>query len=302
MKDFYFNEYVFSQNQSSDGLADLLKEFKELFDAAEQYRGRLCIKDTFQYNELRRVLREEELWKYAVPFQLFGKCFKIPMENNISSMDIKINPDINCMAIRELIYACIRDENERMVSLPQDNEAVADEYWFERASIERVFNLKSAAGIAEYSLNYPYPRNMKEVFERVQENFPDIYFMGKAFKTASKRESAYRKIGYAKLLNIFKVMNDRLLPFYRNQTSGQSEADIFQEILNEYNIDMSTETGKTMDLYGKQREVLIDRTTYEMRNHIKFNKEACRIHFRYIEEKDKIYIGHSGKHLDTADK
>lgn len=29
--------------------------------------------------------------------------------------------------------------------------------------------------------------------------------------------------------------------------------------------------------------------------------DACRIHFKYIESKDKIYIGHSGKHLDTAE-
>lgn len=115
------------------------------------------------------------------------------------------------------------------------------------------------------------------------------------------RMSAYRKIGYDALLNVFKIMNEWLLPFYRNQTQGKSEAEIFRDLLGTYNLDISAETKKTMDIYGKQREVFVDGIIYEMRNHIKFNRDACRIHFKYIEQKDKIYIGHSGKPLDTAD-
>lgn len=301
MKNYYFNENAFLQEQSPDVLAEKLYAFKTLYDATEQYRGRLCIKDTFQYNELRRGIRQNDCWKYAIPFQLFGKCNGIVTENCERHAVERINPDISSEVIRELIAVCNRDGNERMVSLPQDREAVADEYQLKHASVERVFNFTSAAKIADYSLNHPYPNNIKEVFQRVEENFPDIHFMEKSFKTAAKRESAYRKVGYEELLNVFKIMNERLLPFYRNETQGKSENDIFREIREAYNVDISTETKKTMDLYGQQREVLIDGTIYAMKNHIKFNKDACRIHFKYIESKDKIYIGHSGKHLDTAE-
>lgn len=127
MKNYYFNENAFFQHQSPDSLPELLKAFKQLFDAAERNQGKLWIKDTFQYHDLRVLLRQDDYRKYALPFQLFGKCGSISMETSRDYAVERIEPDIGSEVVRELIYACNRDENERMVSLPQDHEAVEDE-------------------------------------------------------------------------------------------------------------------------------------------------------------------------------
>lgn len=213
---------------------------------------------------------------------------------------VDITPEVLNETVRETIILCCRDQNERMLSLSSDTDASEDVYYLKEAAIDNVINLKTSEEISQYILHNPPPRKMKEIFNRIEEMYPDFVFTSKAYKTAASRESAYRTIGYNQILNTFHVLHKVLLPFYREKSSGKSELDLFQELLATYNIDISPESTATLNLYEKQRQITIDGKKHTFSNHIKFNKDACRIHFKYLKDQDKIFIGHSGKHLDTA--
>lgn len=298
---YYFNETAILHETSPDRLKELLLKLKELYDETEKYNGRLWLKETFSCHDLRAFAASGNKQQFALPFQLFGKCGHLAVGQYTEDAIEAIDPDVSEKSVRELIYLCNRDENERMISLPEDTSAPAAEYRLKGAALSRVVNLKTAAEIADYNLMNPFPQDIKEVFERVEKMYPDIVFTKDAYKSSATRKGAYRTIGYDEILNIFKRIHEVLLPFYKKQVSGKSEADMFQQLKTDYNIDISPESQKTLDLYGKQRQVTIDGETYEFSNHIKFKKDACRIYFRFLEDKGKIYVGHSGKHLDTAD-
>ncbi len=299
--DYYFNENAILHEPSPYCLKELLKEFKELYDETEKYGGKMWLKETFSCHDLKAFADSENGRQFALPFQLFGKCSRLTVGQYTEDAIKAIEPEVLDERVRELIYLCNRDENERIVSLTEDTSAPEKEYCLRGAALARVVNLRTAAEIGDYNLMNPFPQSIREVFERVEKMYPDIVFTKTAYKTAATRESAYRTIGYERLLNMFRRMNETLLPFYRGKVSGKSETDIFQELRTVYNIDISPESQKTLDLYGKQRQLKIDGVKHEFSNHIKFKKDACRISFRFLEDKNKIYIGHSGKHLDTAD-
>ncbi|MEY8396739.1 hypothetical protein AALB64_18335 [Lachnospiraceae bacterium 45-P1] len=299
--DYYFNESALLQESSPYCLQGMIKEFKELYDKTEKYSGKMWIKETFSCHDLKAFTDFENGMRFALPFQLFGKCGRLTVGQYTENAIEAVKPEVSDPRVRELIYLCNRDENERMISLAEDMSAPEKEYVLQGAALTRVVNLKNAAEIDDYNLMNPFPQSIGEVFERIEKMYPDIVFTKTAYKTAATRESAYRTIGYERLLNIFRRMNETMLPFYYGKVSGKSENDIFQELRGTYNIDISPESRKTMKLYGKQRCLTIDGTEYEFTNHIKFKKDACRIYFRFLEDKKKIYIGHSGKHLDTAD-
>lgn len=299
--DYYFNESALWQESSPYCLQGMLKEFKELYDEIEKYGGKMWIKETFSCHELKAFTNSENRKQFALPFQLFGKCRRLTVGQYTENAIKEMEPEVSEPRARELIYLCNRDENERMVSLAGDLSAPEKEYFLRGALLARVVNLRTAAEINNYNLLNPFPQSIEEVFARVEKMYPDIVFTKTAYKTAATRESAYRTIGYERLLNIFRKINEKALPFYHGKTSGKSESDIFQELRETCNIDISPESQKTLNLYGKQRRLTIDGVEYEFSNHIKFKKDACRIYFRFLEDKKKIYIGHSGKHLDTAD-
>lgn len=299
--DYYFNENALLQESSAYCLKGMLKEFKELYDETEKYGGKMWLKETFSCHDLKAFTDSENGKQFALPFQLFGKCSRLTVGQYTEDAIKAMKPEVSDPRVRELIYLCNRDENERMISLVGDTSAPEKEYFLLGATLARVINLRTAAEIHDYNLMNPFPQSIGEVFERVEKMYPDIVFTKTAVKTAATRESAYRTIGYGRLLDIFRRINEKMLPFYRGEVSGKSENDIFQELRGMYNIDISPESQKTLNLYGKQRRLTIDGVEYEFSNHIKFKKDACRIYFRFLEDKKKIYIGHSGKHLDTAD-
>lgn len=235
--------------------------------------------------------------KYVLCLTLFGKCKKISAQHTDTWKIGAINPEVKSENVRELLELCNRDEIERMISLPEDTEAKTV-YQLEDATIKVVYNLHNEIEIHEYRLLHPYPTSIKEVFEKITEMYPEFVFTKHAYKTAASRESAYRKTGYDTILHTFKHLHELLTPFYLTTTIGKTEIQIFDELKQLYGIDISPESKETMKHYGKQREVKIEGKIYRFVNHIKFNTDACRIHFLYID--GKIYIGHAGKHLDTV--
>lgn len=292
---YYYNEDILLQECTQEQLSSYLTSFKELYDTLEKNSGTLWIKEKFSYAELISIAENRQ--KYVLCLTLFGKCRKISTSHADEWKISAIHPEVKNENIRELLELCNRDENERMVSLPEDKET-ADMYQLEEATVETVYNLHNEKEIHEYRLQHPYPTSIKEVFEKITEMYPEFVFTSYAYRTAAARESAYRKTGYDIILHTFQHLHELLTPFYVSAAAGKSEAQIFCELKEKYGIDISPESKETMKQYGKQRQVKVAGEIHQFTNHIKFNKDASRIYFKYIG--GKIYIGHAGKHLDTV--
>lgn len=292
---YYYNEDIFLRECTEEQLGSYLVSFKSLYDAVEKNAGKLWIKENFSYTEL--ISATENQQKYVLCLTLFGRCGKILADDGNAWKIGTVSPETKNEKILELLELCNRDKNEQMVSLPEDVETESV-YQLKDAAIEAVYNLHDEKEIHEYRLHHPYPTSIKEVFEKIEEMYPEFVFTKHAYKTAAGRESAYRKTGYDTVLQTFQKMHELLTPFYLSAAAGKSEVQVFHELKEMYGIDISPESKLTMEQYGKQREVKIEGEIYQFTNHIKFNKDVCRIHFRYIG--NKIYIGHAGKHLDTV--
>lgn len=106
------------------------------------------------------------------------------------------------------------------------------------------------------------------------------------------------QFGFNNLFDIFKAVEEIIYPFYAGN-SGIMIKEIFDVFRKKTGLECSDESNATMNKYGSEREVTINGEKVRMQYHIKI-KNDVRIYFKYIEKDHCIYIGHSGKHLNTV--
>lgn len=236
--------------------------------------------------------------KYAAFFQCVGRLNYIEKVWEVNPVKVEhVIPGVSSEITRKILTCCLRDEQDKMLSLYGD-DSDSEEYQIIEPSTWYVKHFVVIEQVKEYHIYNPMPETMKELFEKVSANYKDIVFTKKVFETVTTREEAYKKYGFDKILRIFWGMNEFLLPFYKGELKGYSEAEIFKVFMARFKIEISPDTNKTMQMYGNQREVIIHNEKHKMCNHIKIPVQASRIYFKYID--GKIYIGHSGEHLRTA--
>ena len=71
---------------------------------------------------------------------------------------------------------------------------------------------------------------MEQIFQRIQEMYPEFIFTENAYKTASDKKKAYKDIGYDTILKMFKHLHEVLTPFYRGEVTGISERQVFERL------------------------------------------------------------------------
>lgn len=298
--DFYFNENCLLKYQNK--FVCNVKEIKEMHDHLKEKNYRLCIKYNLDIDY--KKLSSNRNAMAILPF------LKHLQSNSIDTSSLAefvnendITPKIiNNYYFIELMSLCYRDKHELILSLINEDEILGEQYEINRES--QKLNIKNVIGkskLEEYCLYNPVPQSVSEVFEKAGIEFKHIKFTRKAFDTGESRSDIIKQFGFSNLLNIFKVLEELVYPFCKGILNISSYKELQNEFKARTNLEYSDESDSTMDKYGCQRDTYINGKNIRMRYHIKI-KNDVRIYFKYIDEDDCIYIGHSGQHLDVAKK
>lgn len=292
---FYLNENYLIKDQ--DNIASNLKDIKEMYEFSKEKNSKLYIKDNLDldYEKLsknRNAMIMISILKHLESINTNNLDGDILCEKNII-------PSTDNYYFVELMSLCYRDLNELILSLKNEDEFLSDKYQINKNSeIFEVNNIIGKNELEQYCLYNPAPESVSEVFEKAENEFKHIKFTEKAFTTVQSRADILKQFGLSNLLDIFRALEEIVYPFFcRNSSLTQKQ--IQNEFKRKTKIEYSDESETTMQKYGYQREVLINGKKVKMRYHIKI-KTDVRIYFKYIEEEDCIYIGHSGQHLDVA--
>lgn len=295
---FYLNEnYLVKSTESENEFITSLKEIKELYDFLNRKNYKMYIKDNLdidykQFSQNRNIMMN-------ISFLSKIDCVNTsnPSYNMLNKTDI--TPEIDNYYFVELVSLCYRDNNELVLSLKNEDEAVNNQYVINKNNTElNVENIIGKLKLEEYCQYNPAPQSASEVFERAANEFSHIRFTRRAFDSVQSRESILKQFGFNNLFDIFKALEEIIYPFY-NGNSGTTIKEIFNVFKEKTGLECSDESDATMNKYGSKREVTINGEKVRMRYHIKI-KNDVRIYFKYIEEDDCIYIGHSGEHLSIA--
>lgn len=297
---FYFNENYLIKYKN-DKLRIIFKEIKEIYDCLNKRNYKLCIKDNLDI-DMNTIYKDRNLALVVAPFLKHIEQDNINTNISYNFIDLNsISPKIedDKYYIIELLSLCYRDSNELVVSLKNEDEFNHGEYSISKESNElKIINIIGRDKLEEYCRYNPAPKNAKEVFEKAQNEFNHIKFTKKAFETVESRNDIIKQYGFNKLFNVFKALEELVYPFFKGDTRC-SHSYVIKLFKKTTSLDYSDESDLTMNKYGYQRKVTINGKEVQMRYHIKI-KNDVRIYFKYIKEDDCIYIGHSGKHLDTA--
>lgn len=294
---FYLNEnYLVKSTENEKEFISSLKEIKELYDFLNKKNYKMYIKDNLdidykQFSKNRDIMMN-------IPFLSKIHCINTSC-NMLNKADI--TPEIDNYYFVELVSLCYRDNNELVLSLKNEDEAVNDQYVINKNNTQlNIENIIGRLKLQEYCQHNPAPQSASEVFERAENEFSHIKFTKIAFDSVKLREDILKQFGFNNLFDIFKAVEEIIYPFY-NGNSGTTIKEIFNVFKEKTGLECSDESDATMNKYGSQREATIKGEKVKMRYHIKI-KNDVRIYFKYSEEDDCIYIGHSGKHLSIASK
>lgn len=287
---FYLNEnhLIESENDRSENL----KEIRYMFKLLDKNGYKIYIKDNFNYMDLNTSP------KYILPLSIF-KYFQIIETNDCDFLnELHIEPFLDNYLFIELISLCNKHRNDKIVSISNEKEIIENEYRLNECNLEKIINIKGIDSLHNFITHNPVPKNIKETFDRIGNIFEYINFTELAYKTAETRDCMYKSFGYSKIINVFKIVNDLLYPFFKGEMEDTSEKDIikkFKELTG--GVEFSRESKATMNKYGHERNVTIYEEEVQMDYHIKILDN--RIYFYFLESRNCIYIGHSGKHLST---
>lgn len=284
--EFYFNENYLIKSEIDR--IESLKEIKDIYDILAKNNSQVHIKDNFDYGKIAEP-------KYSIAYGLFKRFKIISCEDCEILESTEIKPYIDNLKFVELVSLCLKNSNDKVFSNSNENEAVADIY---EAHNLKITNLIGINSVKDYLMLNPTPKSMREVFERVSNQFQHIKFSNDAYKTADARWELYSKFGLERVFTVFRVLETLVYPFLKGNSTGSNEKDIMYEFKRQTNgIEFSDESSATMRKYAKQRTVTVNGRKLVMSYHVKVADN--RIYFKYDSVDDCIYIGHSGGHLYT---
>lgn len=285
-----------SKIKGVNAFPEICEQFHEILSDLKHENYKLSVLSSWKNNVFCSLSTEPRKYMgFLIDLQKTGNIEEIAVTEILKSVDFI--PSILERDVRTVLSCCVRDEKDLFVSLQDDVDAT-EEFYEVRSLDRKLYSIKTRKDLERYIKYHPMPNNMQELFKKVQSKCPDIIFTKEAYATVTKRENAYKKYGYDKMLKIFYGVEETLLKFYALGRSGKSEKDVFEDFRKEYGVEISPDTDQTLKMYGRERQVKIGEQIYTMSNHIKIPIQQARIYFKYIN--GKIYIGHSGEHLRTA--
>ncbi|BAK15702.1 hypothetical protein MKY51_12025 [Solibacillus sp. FSL R5-0691] len=192
------------------------------------------------------------------------------------------------------LYSNVLDNCFPIISFENPKYITEDNYVYNVNGLNGdISNYLGLSKLEEYFLNSLRFSNISEVFEKINEEFPNIKILSSAIKSAQRHNFQGNQY---KVYEAFKGLNNfERLP----AMSGEQREERFYEATK---MKISPETKATMDVdrYKKQRTFSIPGKQSEIFEwHVKIGNNT-RIHYYFDEEDDIIYIGHCGKHLGTV--
>lgn len=283
-------DIIINDNFLADGekRVSSFKEFAQVYDFFKGKHIQFYKRNDIDWSFLQT--NKDIIRKLGYAFNIFSIIKSISYDEERVSDYTEIASEFDEILAR-VVQCCVENGIEHIYSVKQFNKNIPENFEIKEKILWNVCDIRE---IQERYARFPQIQSMSDAFHRINEEFPYIIFLNKAYQTCDDKENVYRQFGYEKIVRLFEIANDILFPVLLNKIR-MPEKECFRKYEEKTKIDVSRETPATMKQFGYEREVEIDGEKIQMEIHFKIKDARIYIHAK----NDKIYVGHCGRHLRT---
>lgn len=303
MSIFYLNHNELNGIRDEETLKEKLKEILLLFTLLNQERLQMLVYSnlwdtrvlgrtlrTFLYNTQNR----EEVKVFILSLMNTGPFYY--KEDQYINLLIKPEVPTESFVIK-LLSICFRDKHPLVLSLESEKHLKEKTYSIRDKNIfHDVNNIIGIEELKEYIRDEETPVSITEVFESIQQRRGNIILLEKSIKSARSHDFQKR---FTDVLKAFIALEEIELKLILEGASEDQRIKLFSEYTG---LEISKESTQTLKVprYRREREFIVPNIgTVLFDWHVKIGN-STRIHYYIDKEKQKVYIGHCGRHLGTS--
>lgn len=214
-------------------------------------------------------------------------------------VNMDVSPEIEMLSfIRMLFDACINDNQQLIASFSCENQLIHSKYNITLES-NKEFKLNNYLGkqqIDTYFSDRLLFDNIENVIINLDANLKKTEILGAAKKSARGHNFQGRQNEVHKVISALEKIELKLI------IEGVNEEERKQCFYESTGYKISKESVNTMSVekFRRERQFTIEIGKIELFEwHIKIGRNI-RIHYFVDKDKEKVYVGHCGRHLGTT--
>ena len=217
------------------------------------------------------------------------------LDSNSEELHMVISPVVITGTFGEkILKICFNDSQKKILSFVNE-KILSEEKYILTSSISstEISNFKGIINLEKHLIEF---KDIQDVFEQLQRQKENIVILNNARKSAKKHDfRSFLPEVYCGITGLIEIE----LPLVLNNENESKRTELFYE---KYRLEISKETSVTLSSYAEDRTFEVPgRGEKVFEWHIKIGRHT-RIHYWIDRESEKVYIGHCGKHLPTAEK
>jgi hypothetical protein len=237
-------------------------------------------------------IKNKDIVKVVIQAVTGGPFF---LDNNYEELHMVISPVVITGTFGEkILKICFNDSQKEILSFANE-KILSEEKYILTSSISstEISNFKGIINLEKLLIKF---KDVQVLFDYIQKQRENIIILDSAGKSAKKHDfrSFLPDVYYG-----ITGLEETELPLVLNNENESKRIELFYE---KYRLEISKETSVTLSIYAEDRTFEIPGRGEEIFEwHIKIGRHT-RIHYWIDRESEKVYIGHCGKHLPTAEK
>lgn len=306
MSIFYLNHCIISSQKTVNSVKEKLDELISIQEHIKSKNAHLYIYSEFWNADLldESISLNKFISEYYDTFTAITIIY--PLVNSgpfydsiIENINIVVSPEVEMLNfVKKLFDACISDKQQLIASLSCENELIHSEYDITLNSNENV-KLKNYLGKNQIDTYFNEDILFYDI-ESVIIDLDSILKRTEIMSTAKKSAKRYNFQGrHNDIHRAISALENVELPLV---IEGVNEEERNLCFYKSTGFEISKESVSTMSVtkYRRERKFVIDDGKTELFEwHIKVGRNI-RIHYFVDKDKEKVYVGHCGKHLGTV--
>ncbi|KGA84645.1 hypothetical protein KQ41_02375 [Lysinibacillus fusiformis] len=300
---FYLNHNVLELQRSDQNLITKLKEITKINQYLDSQSFNMYVYSNLWNipvlgGTLKSFLYRANRDEVSVVLLTLMNTGPFYYENSVVA-NLTITPNINGVSsfANKLLEICFKDKHSLVTSISDETYLINRSYEVSSGIItHEIVNHIGIEDLTTYFEQQFNPINIKDVFEKIEEQNYNIVILEDAKKSAQQHNFLGR---FIEIYKVIIALEDIELSMLREGVPAAERKKIFFE---QTGFEISSESDKTLNIrkYKREREFIIPvagKVLFDW--HIKIGN-STRIHYYIDKQNYKIYIGHCGKHLGTA--